>query len=379
VNAFAATAAAAPFRFTSRGLYPNMTTSILIGTPYHFYLTTFDGNSFTNTVDLPQDGVPSWSAFQAPNKVWSVDEWGDQTRLYTVDPASQTIELVISESGSPGIVSLELNKEGTRMVGAGYGAGTVDVWNIENDGLELITTWATDAELGPNEERQDQPHPHQIVLDNSGRYFTVNDLGTDTITLLDSQDDTWTPATEVRVEPAGCGPRHGVYYPAGAEVATHYLLVCEMLNLVNVYSLEYGTDGIAFTPVQSISTSAQDLPATAKAAEIILKGNDVYVSNRLIGTPSDTVAHFKVSTNGTAPLTLQAEVPSGGTTPRHMSLTADGTVLLVGNQDGESGLVALQRDTTTGALMSTPIAQIPLSTFGEGESPGPQFVAEIPF
>ncbi len=92
------------------------------------------------------------------------------------------------------------------------------MWNVSAaDGtLSLFKQIPSDDALGPNTARQDAPHPHQALLDNSGRWFAVNDLGTDTILVIDSADDSFDVVNHVRVPLAGCGPRHGASIPGRA-------------------------------------------------------------------------------------------------------------------------------------------------------------------
>jgi 6-phosphogluconolactonase (cycloisomerase 2 family) len=134
------------------------------------------------------------------------------------------------------------------------GEGRVDIWDIADGSLSLIKQIVSDDVLGPNAARQEAAHPHQSLLDNSGRFFVVNDLGTDTILVIDSQNDDFEVVNRVRVTPDGCGPRHGAFFPTNTEFATHYFLLCELLNLVEVFQLTYTGNSIQFFPVQTLST-----------------------------------------------------------------------------------------------------------------------------
>lgn len=144
------------------------------------------------------------------------------------------------------------------MVGAAFGAGTLDVWDTSSPTgkLVLIKTIVSNDALGPNAQRQEAPHPHQVLVDPTGRFFVANDLGTDTILVIDSLADRFEVTNRVRTDPAGCGPRHGAFFPAGIvnAPATHYILVCELLNLVEVFELTYVADTIQFELVQTLST-----------------------------------------------------------------------------------------------------------------------------
>jgi 6-phosphogluconolactonase (cycloisomerase 2 family) len=337
-------------------------------------------SGFTNSIDEQITGDPSWMAFAEPNLLYAVDEWSATTRLFHLDLEANTLELAVERNASAGVVHLEFNPEGTRMLGAAYGNGTIDVWNVEGGQLELLKTITSDGELGPNTERQAAAHPHQAINDPSGRFFAVNDLGTDEVLLIDSKDDAFNIINRVRVEPAGCGPRHGAFYPSVGE-ATHYLVVCEIKNEVVVYSLAYSeTTGIDFTLASSISTFDPAAPpkdaAKAAAGELVLAGSDdVYVSNRLTGEATDSIAHFKFDPHAST-LRFADEFSSGGLLPRMMSVSDSGRELLVATQDGPLGVSVLQRNYFDGSVTATPTASIPASVFGE-KGAGPKYIKQI--
>lgn len=46
------------------------------------------------------------------------------------DPATNELKLVQSAAGSSGVVSLEFNQDKTVLVGAAFGQGQVDVWDV---------------------------------------------------------------------------------------------------------------------------------------------------------------------------------------------------------------------------------------------------------
>lgn len=345
-------------------------------------LANYDGSSFTTTLNATVTGAPTWVEFVEPNLLYAVDEWDVGMRLFHLDFAANgsasLSEPVATAEGSAGVVHLEFNQDKTRMVGSAYGNGTVDIWDVSDGQLTLIKTIPSEGELGPVEPNQAAPHPHEAILEPSGRYFAVNDLGTDEILIIDSKDDAYDLVQSVKVEPSGCGPRHGVFYPNDAAEATHYLLVCELANVVNVYSLDYSGDELTFTEVQSISTFASgEAPEGAAAGEIVLAPNnrDLYVSNRLTGGESDTLAHFRVSANATSLLTLAGETPSGGVLPRMFSLSKDATELFVGNQNGPLAVAAFDVN-TDGSLAAEPKASLDLGLFG-GEGFGPPYVKQI--
>ncbi|KAL7933128.1 Lactonase, 7-bladed beta-propeller domain-containing protein [Trichoderma chlorosporum] len=351
----------------------------------HIYLASYDGSKFTTTLNSSfRNTDPSWLAYVAPNSLYAVNDIASNTFLYSIDVNSNTIKQVTNKQGSGGVVHLEVNKANTRMLGAGYGSGKIDVWNIENGGLTLIKSIQSTGPLGPNPDRQDAPHPHQTVNDPTGRYFVANDLGTDSILVIDSQNDAFNIVNRFSVVPAGSGPRHGVFYPFGAAQATHYFLLCEMGNVVIAYKVNYVDDGrgMTFETTQVLNTFGPNTvaPSGAGAGELVLSpdNKDLYLSNRLTGQATDNIAHVKIIDQGAGNLSLLwiNSVSSGGTGPRMFSISNDGSSLFVTNQDGALGVTAISRNATDGSLDTSFHGTISSSAFGQSGQ-GPQYIKQI--
>ncbi|KAL1880172.1 hypothetical protein Daus18300_001535 [Diaporthe australafricana] len=344
----------------------------------------FNGASFDIVANDTTPGTSaSWMLFKEPNLLYAVEENSNNTRLFNFDPVTNDLKLVQNAVGSSGVVYLEFNQDKTIMVGAAFGQGQVDVWDVSApDGtMKLLKQIPVGGTPGPVEGRQDSPHPHQALLDPSGRFFVVNDLGTDSVMVFDSQND-FNISNRVMVG-AGNGPRHGAFIPSSGGKATHYFLACEITSVVKAFELTYTGDNLEFKEIQSLSTFGADFPpsnaTTASAGELVTSacGKHLYVSNRLTGNATDSISHFSIDTdNAAAPLAFADQISSGGLIPRMFSLAADGGVLFSTNQDGENGLLALARDATTGSLTEAPVASLTLDKFG-GPSFGPQFVMEI--
>lgn len=347
----------------------------------HIMIGSFDAQAKSLKIDLDKtvSGAPTWLALAKPNLLYAVDENSDTTSLFNVDLEAKKLDLKTSVKGSTGVVHLELARDGSRMLGAAYGSSAIDVYDTSSGGLKFVKAVPSNDSLGPVKERQEKPHPHQAVLDPSGRFFAVNDLGTDRILVVDSKDDSFQVVNHVPVSPAGCGPRHGAFLPAGASAsqATHYLVLCEIKNVVNVFSLRYGgAKGIDFFLEQTISTFPSATPAKAAAGELAISpdSKDVYVSNRLTGAATDNIAHFRIakppSDNGALlKLELVASTSTGGTLPRMFSFSRDGKTLFVGNTGkGDLAVVALQRN-ADGTLVEKPVASIASSAFPGGVGP----------
>lgn len=306
--------------------------------------------------------------------------------LLQYDPETNDLTLVQNATGSSGVVFLELTKDKSVMVGAGFGQGSIDVWDLDADDGTMTLRKQIDVggTPGPVVGRQDSPHPHEILLDPTGAFFVVPDLATDSLLVIDST--TFTIQDRIAVSPAGAGPRHGAFFPHHQQ-ATHYFLACEIASLVKVFALSYPANGsVVFTEVQSLSTFGAAFPpanaTAASAGELIIDAANanLYVSNRLTGNATDSISHFAIDIDAAAdaggPLTFVDQISSGGLVPRMFSLANDDDVLFSTNQDGEWGLVAFAKDAETGSLAEVPVAGLPLGVFGASGF-GPQFVMEV--
>lgn len=355
------------------------TMKLLIGAPSVIAIADYDGERFDLVGNKPYDGNPSWMLFKKPNTVYAVDENSNNLHVLRFTAGFDNLNEVEQQTSSDGVVHLAFNKDQTRMLGSSYTDGVIDVWDISNSSAKRLEPLQGDNELGPITSRQDKSHPHQAVLDPTGKFFAVNDLGTDTILVIDAQnDDKYTITNNHRVQ-AGCGPRHGVFHGGDEKKgATHYTVVCELSNLLLMYTLKYTEDTIDFTYSHTISTFDPKNPpknTTEAAAGAIVhsKDNDFYVSNRLTGHSEDSISRFGFVNDQ---LSFMGSESSKADNPRMMSLSLDGSHLFVANVDGGRGLHAFGvRD--NGSLEPAGHADL-TGWLDEGKDNGPWFVTEVP-
>lgn len=125
---------------------------------------------------------------------------------------------------------------------------------------------------GPVTLRQDRSYLHQVILDPTGRYVVIPDLGGDRIRVYAYNNDTIAPLTEVdglTTEP-GCGPRHAVFRTA-ANGDLFLFFNGELDQKVYSYRVEYTATGLSFTKVFSITSVDESLPAEkAPTSEIAM-------------------------------------------------------------------------------------------------------------
>lgn len=371
--------------FPSRQRSVNSTTAstrkLIVGAPGQILGYDYNGTAFTNTANSSAAGTaPSWMLFKEPNLLYAVDENSNATRLFDYTPSNNSLssEPVSVGNGSAGVVSLSFNKDKTILLGGSYSDGQVDVWNVSSpDGsLQLMKQIPLVGTLGPD---QTSHRAHQVVMDPTGQFFAVPDLGGDAIHIINASS--WEISNVVYVE-AGAGPRHGAYIGGNSSTAaTHYVVVCELKNLIILWEVDMTGGNLNLTNPQTLSTFGDDFPpqnaTSAAAGELIAASNnkDIYVTNRLTGNGNftDNISHF-VLENGK--LSFADQVSTDGINPRQLSFSMDESIIFGVNQGGNTGLYAFKRCSKQGTLtLASSVGNTEAAIAG---TLGPQFVQEIP-
>ncbi|KAI9765214.1 MAG: hypothetical protein M1840_007706 [Geoglossum simile] len=237
----------------------------------------------------------------------------------------------------------------------------------------IVSTYRIDGELqsfpaikfdfgapGPNPSRQEAPHPHQIIVDPTGDYVLVPDLGSDLVHVFNVDKTTLQLSARdpLQVE-GGSGPRHGVFGKDGS----FFYLVAELANSVMVYKATALPDGagMKFDFVQKTDTFAgafekdkKAVPSTAAASEIALSpcGSHIVISNRKdnffsqVDAPADSLATYSIDPQkGTlSPIGIFS---AAGPIPRQFALNKKGNLAAVGLQ-GSGEVAIIKYDDTTG-------------------------------
>lgn len=218
-----------------------------------------------------------------------------------------------------------LSADGRQVVVAHYGSGTVESFALDDDGgiTGPLDRFVPSDPLGPDVERQEGPHAHQVVLD-PGRpgEVLVCDLGSDRVHRLRLHPDgRLTVAAPGLVLPPGFGPRHLV-------VAEETLVVAGELS-VALWVGRRAADGWRQTQVvpTTTRTGSERDPGDAPVAPSALRcaGDQVVVATRGV----DTLSVFALE-RARSTVELVAEVACGGEHPRDL-VVADG-LIWVANQ-----------------------------------------------
>ncbi|KAJ9132520.1 Lactonase, 7-bladed beta-propeller-domain-containing protein [Pleurostoma richardsiae] len=316
---------------------------------------------------------PSWLTLDYPNSVlYCLDEGlstpnGTLSSYKTsVDGSLVQLDKVNTISGPVSAVIYGACGRGLAL--AEYSGSSFASYDISNPGA-LTPVQAQTFSIphpGPNPSRQDAPHPHEAVVDPTGRFLLVPDLGADLVRvfLINQASLGWTPIAPLTAPP-GSGPRHIAWLVTKEK--TFMYLVTELGNTILGYEVVYNkNDTLSFAQVYASSTHGKGntVPAGATAAEVHLSPDSKFlmVSSRgeaafLIPNfdpknstkiPSDSIISFSVD-HQTGNLSLVQIFPAGGMVPRQFSVNKAGTLLAVGLQnDGRA--VVIDRDTETGLL-----------------------------
>ncbi|MFC0628654.1 lactonase family protein [Kribbella deserti] len=237
---------------------------------------------------------------------------------------------------------LAIDPSGRYVLSANYSSGSVAIHPIQADGSLGAATQIVQREgTGPNVERQEGPHSHQVAFDPAGEYAVDIDLGSDTVHVSRlTEDGRLEEAGSLSVHP-GAGPRHIVFHPGGAAA----YVINELDSTLTVCAYSAGK----LDAVQVVSTRPEDATGESFPAEVLISadGRFVYGSNR----GDDTIAVFALAEDGLSAELVQT-ISSGGTWPRHLAFSKDGTGLYSANERSDS-VAFFTVDQASGVLTAT--------------------------
>ena len=118
--------------------------------------------------------------------------------------------------------------------------------------LEPVSGTIEQSGSGPNEERQEAPHPHAVTFDPAGRFIATADLGIDKVQIfrLDTAAGELVPVSEASVA-SGAGPRHVAFAPGGRVL----YVINELTATITAFGYDPVTGQIG-EEIQTISTGA---------------------------------------------------------------------------------------------------------------------------
>ena len=229
------------------------------------------------------------------------------------------------------------------MAVANYTGGSTVWFNVGADGRLGAASSDLHTGKGPNAERQERAHAHSVDFTADGRHLLSCDLGNDRVYVYRHDPATGTIGAHrpafVGVEP-GSGPRHLALHPSGR----YAYVLAELASAVATFAWN-ASDG-TLVQRQRVSTLPLGTTTENSTAEIVAHptGRFVYASNR----GHDSIAVFAVDARN-GHLTLLANTPTGGRTPRNFAVDPSGRWLLAANQRSDD-IVTFAIDPTKGTL-----------------------------
>jgi 6-phosphogluconolactonase len=301
------------------------------------YVYRFNPNKGEATFVSKTSGVqnPSWLCISKDGKfVYAVNENSGTTpgelSSFAFDKKTGALTF-LNKQPTDGFAPCNVNIDasGKNVITANYAGGNISVFKTNADGsLQPYVQLVGHEGYGVNVQRQEMPHPHEIVFSPDEKYVFTPDLGTDRLYQYNfngsDPKNVLTPANDTGYLTIddGFGPRHMTFSPNGK---TAYLLN-ELAGNIIVFDYANGK----FTPKQTIASTTAGDKNDHGSAEIVISPNGkfLYTSNR--GQAND-VALFKVQTDGTL---LENGKQPVAATPRGMMVDPTGRFLLVAGQGG---------------------------------------------
>lgn len=237
---------------------------------------------------------------------------------------------------------LTVHPSGRFLLTANFGSGSIAVHGIRPDGsLTDLLDLVQHTGHGPDDLRQSGPHAHMIQTDPSGELIMVADLGTDCVHsyTLDIESGRLSQIAQNRVG-WGSGPRHLAFHPTAATV----YVTNELSDTVS--ACPYNRKTGMLKDVRDFRAAPRGTYTRNYPGGIIVSpdGRFSYWTNR----GDDSIVAGPLADNG-AHLGIGARWDCGGTWPRHVALSPDGSALFCANQRS-GGVAGFRVDPGTGRL-----------------------------
>ncbi len=321
------------------------------------YICSMDPDSGAIHLESIKKGIinPSFLAIDHKNLfLFSVNEISDVKGLgggfvsaFRINEKKYTLEFINKKpSGGSAPCHLIIDNKDRFVLVSNYTSGNIAVLPVSENGrlgppVEIMQHEGS----GINPKRQRVPHPHSTILDASGNYAFVPDLGIDKVMIykFNSRSGKLSPHDRpfIKVVP-GAGPRHIVFHPDSIKA----YLINELNSTLTVFDFNAKTGDLNET--QTISTLPTDFSGENACADLHIgySGQYVYASNR----GHDSIVVFAADkSNGE--LSVIQHQHTLGKTPRSFAIDPIGRFLLVANQNSDT-IVVFAIDPLSGKLFN---------------------------
>lgn len=284
---------------------------------------------------------------QVLHAVWEVAEWAEGlVGSYAIDPTTGALShLGVRGSRGRGPCYVTMDSESRAAFVSNYMSGSVAMFPTRPDGsLAEASSFVQHEGTGPNDQRQQGPHAHCVVVDPTDSFVFSADLGADAIFGYRIDFETGSLTQHSRLDmPPGSGPRHLAFAPDG-----RFAFIVQELDST-IASLSYDVAAGTLTTIGIHPTLPDDFDGHSQCADVHVHPTDrfVYASNR----GHDSIAVFGFDRQN-GELELVGHRSTEGSTPRGFAISPDGRFLLVANQDSDN-IVTMPINPDTGLLEAT--------------------------
>ena len=304
-------------------------------------------------VQQVQSANPSFVALDPSRRflyvINEIDDYEGQksgsVEAYAIDPNTGMIKLLNRQAlKSPIPAHLAVDPTGRHLVVANYIGGDFVALPIEADGrLGPVSGQVKDTGSGPNEKRQEAPHPHSVAFDPAGHFIAAADLGIDKVQVFRLSDGGLARVSEAPETP-GAGPRHIAFDLGGKRL----YVVNELNATVTAFSYDAATGQIG-KELQTVSTEPTGYNGPHSTAEIAIhpSGKFLYASNR----GHNSIVGYRIDPS-TGSLSVIGFAAQGVSFPRNFAIDPSGKWLYVANQKGDT-IVQFEINPETGELNPT--------------------------
>lgn len=319
------------------------------------WLARFDDS--TGKLSTPEPAAelanPSWVTLSrdgrflyAVSEVGAPDARGVPSGLvvaYAIDGSGKLTELNRVSSRGADPCHLAVSRSGRSVAVANYTGGSTTWFRVGADGRLGAATTDQHTGKGPNAQRQERAHAHSVDFAGDDRHLLSCDLGNDRVYVYRHDPGSGAVVAHrppfVGLEP-GSGPRHLALHPSGR----YAYVLAELASAVATFAWS-ASEGTLIQR-QRVSTLPMGTTTENTTAEIVVHptGRFVYASNR----GHDSIAVFSVDARN-GQLTLLANTPTAGRTPRNFAVDPSGRWLLAANQRSDS-IVTFAIDPANGTL-----------------------------
>ncbi|MDI3384918.1 lactonase family protein [Streptomyces sp. B-S-A8] len=211
------------------------------------------------------------------------------------------------------------------LLTANYGSGSVSWLPLDADAAPAPGRVRAHHGTGPDPDRQEGPHAHQVLPAPSGGWILTVDLGTDTVGVSTLAEGVLRQHGETVLRP-GSGPRHLAFHPDGRTV---YVLN-ELAPTLTVCAWDPAAGRLA--PRAEIPVLDADPSGGAHPSAVVVAPDGRFVWTATRGEDVISVLAADPHTADGPGLRLTTTVDCGGHWPRDLALHPSGRFLYAANE-----------------------------------------------